>query len=178
MREGVLPAVVMATAVIGFSGYFWLQGGSHVVDFAVVRSSVEVVDAAARVVPGPIRREVRRDEVLLVDVAWAAAEPVNGGAYFVLVAAPHRWRPAGCLPECDWRTTSDVQRFAASLPRSTFRQAAVFDADAQARVAVAFQPARGLASTAQAPPSFEPAAWLLQTDGDNVLGAAPIPVDR
>jgi hypothetical protein len=178
MREGVLPAVLVAAAVIGVSGYFWWEGGAHVVDFAIVSASIDVTSKGDRQVPPAVREVARDDEVMLVDVSWAAADSVKGGAYFVLVTAPRGWRPLACVPECEWRTTSGVEAFADQLPRRTFPTAAVFSAAQEARVTVAFAPPRRAAEgVGDVAAGFESAAWLVQTDGDNVLDAQQIPGD-
>jgi hypothetical protein len=45
MREGALPAAVVAAAVIAFVAYISFQGASHAVDYAVTSSDASLLAA-------------------------------------------------------------------------------------------------------------------------------------
>lgn len=166
-RDLAVPSFV-TLAVIGFVGYLWFQGRAHTVEFAVTRGDVAFVETSDLRVPESLSSQAPSDQMLLVEASWEAAESIEGGSYYVLVAAPPGWRNLACEPECDWGTTADLERYAGALPVETFRLAAQFDADELGRVQVAFVPGNG---SAERDRSVEPAAWLVQTDGDNVLQA-------
>lgn len=166
-RELAVPSFVTLT-VVGFVGYLWFQGRSHTVEYAVTRGDIAIVSTSDARVPPSLREDAPRDRMLLVEAAWQAAESIEGGSYYVLVAAPRGWRSHACEPECDWATTPDLTRYAQALPLDTYRVAARFDADEMGRVTVAFVPGR---TGTERDPQTEPAAWLVQTDGDNVLQA-------
>ncbi|HET7327835.1 MAG TPA: hypothetical protein VFJ14_11195 [Nocardioidaceae bacterium] len=166
--RGLAAPSLVTLAVFGFVAYMWFQGRAHTVEFAVTRGEVAFVQASEPRVPEPLRARAPTDRMLLVDASWEAAEAIEGGSYYVLVAAPPGWKHYACEPECDWGTTQDLRKYADALPLRTARLGAQFDADESGRVRVAFVPGDGAGTR---DPTFQPAAWLVQTDGDNVLHA-------
>ena len=166
-RDLAVPSFV-TLAVMGFVAYMWFQGRAHMVDFAVTRGEATFVEASDPRLPQSIRADTPDRPMLLVDASWEATEPIEGGSYYVLVAAPPGWRNYACEPGCDWATTPDLKRYAGALPKATFRLGAKFDADELGRVRVAFV---SRARKAEPAATFRPVAWLVQTDGDNVLQA-------
>lgn len=164
-RDLAVPSFV-TLAVVAFVGYFWFQGRSHTVEYAVTRGEIAIVPTSSPRVPPSLREDAPADRMLLVEAAWQAAESIDGGSYYVLVSVPPGWRNYACEPECEWGTTPDLKRYAEALPVDTFRLAARFDADEMGRVTVAFVPRR---PGVERDPATEPSAWLVQTDGDNVL---------
>ncbi len=170
LREVALPGLVAAMVLL-YVGYMWVAGRSHTVDFAVVHGSFQFVSAQDARVPDSLRDDAPSDDLLLVNVHWKAADEIAGGAYYVVVAAPTYWLPYACEPQCDWGTTEDVTKFAHSLPRLTFPEGAIFPADEEGQVVVAFAATPGHDNAKK---DFNPAAWLVQTDGTNVLGSQRI----
>lgn len=174
MREGTLPAAVIAAAVIAFVAYLSFQGSSHAVDYAVTSSRVAVVGATDDLLLDRWRRRLPDGgQAVVVDVAWQAGENLGAGSYAVLTTVPPGWRRLGCVPECQWSSEEGLRQFGRRLPRRPFPLAATFDADETGHVRVAFRPPRGSRPTA--PPGFAPVAWLVQTNGDDVLGSQQVP---
>ncbi|MPZ96143.1 MAG: hypothetical protein GEU96_14835 [Propionibacteriales bacterium] len=169
-RDLALP-VVVAVAVLGLAAYFWFQGRSKAVPFVVTDSSVAFVSAADRRVPEPLREDLPSERLMLLTVGWAAAEKISGGDYYVLVTVPSGWTGYACVPDCKWGTNDDVQRFAKALPRTPYPEGAIFPADEAGQVTVTFVPPEGDEGYRG---QFQPAAWLVQTDGGNVLGTQRI----
>lgn len=178
MRDGVVPAAVVATAVIAFVAYLSFQGATRAVDYAVVSADSAVVPVDARRVPPAWAAGTGGRQVLTVDVAWAAEDSIPAGAYAVFVTTPQGWRHLGCRPECEWSDDEGLREFARRLPRRPYPLAAVFEAEESGRVRVGF----GVPPGAVHPPeadvaaSFVPAAWLVQTNGDDILGAKQVPL--
>lgn len=171
-RDGALPAAVIATALVAFMAYVSFQGSSHAVEFAVTASDVAVVSADDQRVNRQWRRRDASSRVMLVDVAWQASESITAGSYAVMVTAPDGWRHLGCRPECEWTDGQGLSEFRRQLPRSPYRLGAAFAAEETGHVRVAFGSPRG----ATQPPAFVPVAWLVQTNGDDVLGAEQVPL--
>jgi hypothetical protein len=172
MRDGMLPAAVVAATVITFVGYLSFQGASHAVDFAVTSSDLSIVPAADHGVQESWQRRAAGGQVMLVDVTWAADEAISAGSYAVMVKIPHGWRHLGCRPECEWSDDEELREFAGHLPRAPYRLAATYEAEEVGRARLAFHSS----TRAPAPSEFVPTALLVQTNGDDVLGAEPIPL--
>ncbi|MPZ61092.1 MAG: hypothetical protein GEU93_07315 [Propionibacteriales bacterium] len=179
MRSGAATAAVIVTLVLGATAYIWMQDRSAEVEYAVVTSSIGFTDRDDpelpdewREEPGPEELEPDPEHLLVVDVSWRAAEGIPGGSYFVLVAVPPGWAPYRCAPDCDFGATDDLDTIARSLPRSTSPESANAEAAETGRITVAYAPTPGRAGTAE---GFEPAAWLVQTDGEHVLNFKQIP---
>lgn len=172
MRDGVLPAAVVAVTVITFVAYLSFQGASHAVDFAVTSSNMSLVRAGDPVVHEPWQRRAQGSQVMLVDVTWAADEAIGAGSYAVMVSTPSGWKHVGCLPECEWSGDEGLREFGDQLPRPPYRLAATYEAEEVGRAQLAFRSPPG----APAPTDFVPTALLVQTNGDDVLGAEPIPL--
>jgi hypothetical protein len=171
MRDGMMPAAVVAAAVVAFVAYLSFQGSSHAVDFAVTSSDYAVVPAEGQGLRQHWQRRAGGD-VLVVDVSWAADEPIGAGLYAVLVTMPDGWRHLGCAPECEWSGDEGLREFGERLPRPPYRLAATYEAEELGHARLAFySPPR-----ASAPSEFVPTALLVQTNGDDVLGAEPIPL--
>lgn len=166
--RGLAVPLFVTLAVIGFVGYLTFQGRAQTVPFAVTRGEVEFVETSDPRLPETLSAEAPSDQLLLVEASWEAADSIMGGSYFVLVAAPPGWRNHACEPECDWATTPDLEQYASALPVATFRLGAKFDAEESGQVMVALVPGD---RNALRDPAVDPAAWLVQTDGDNVLQA-------
>lgn len=173
MRDGALPAAVIAAAVIAFVGYVSFQGASHSVDFAVTGSDLAVVPATDALLPPPWQERARDSTVMVIDVSWQAGEAISAGSYAVMVNTPPGWQPLGCRPVCEWSDDEGLREFAHRLPRRPNPVAATFEAEETGAVQVAFRSPGDEAAPADAP---APAAWLVQTNGDDVLGAERIPL--
>ncbi|MGH3356123.1 MAG: hypothetical protein ACRDOJ_09505 [Nocardioidaceae bacterium] len=173
MREGTVPALIIAAAVIAFVAYVSFEGSSHAVDFAVTGSDASIVGADDPTVGPGWRQPAQPGPVMLVGIAWQAEESIPGGSYTALVTTPPGWRHLGCRPECEWVAEDELTKFARSLPRSTYRLGASFDAEESGNVTLGFRPPRG---TRTAPRTFVPTAWLVQTNGDDILGIDQIPL--
>jgi hypothetical protein len=167
MRDGVLPAAVVAVAVIAFMAYIAFQG-SPAVQFAVTGSNLAVVPADATRLARP-----GRGQVMLVDVSWQAGDSVGAGSYAVVVDAPRGWRHAGCRPECEWIDGEGLRAFGRRLDRRPYRLAAAFEAEQSGAVRVAFRSPRTVSGL---PTGFLPTAWLVQMSGSDVLGAEQVPL--
>jgi hypothetical protein len=179
MRDGALPAVVIALAVIAYMGYLSFQGASHAVTFAVTGSDVAVVPAQGPAVPQRWQRRAGSGQVLLVDVSWTANEAIGAGSYAVMVTTPAGWRHLGCRPECEWSGGEGLREFGRQLPQQPYPLAATFEAEETGVVRVAFRSPRGSSGTGGAgsvPSDYVPIAWLVQTNGDDVLGAEQVPL--
>jgi hypothetical protein len=174
MREGVLPAAVIALAVIAFVGYLSFQGSTHAVEFAVTSSEASIVSSQAPPVGPQWQRRARSGRVMLVEVSWQASESISAGSYAVVVTTPHRWRHLGCRPECEWTAGEGLREYGRQLARRPYRLAATFEAEETGRVRVAFRSPRG---SSEVPAGFAPVGWLVQTNGDDVLGAEQIPLE-
>jgi hypothetical protein len=172
MRDGMLPAAVIAAAVVTFVAYLSFQGSSHAVDFAVTSSDLSLVPAADPAVHESWQRRAQGRHVMLVDVSWAADEAIGAGSYSVLVTTPGGWRHLGCRPECEWSDDEELREFADRLPRPPYRLAATYEAEEVGRARLGFRSP----GSAPAPSDFVPTALLVQTNGDDVLGAEPIPL--
>ncbi len=174
MREGVLPATVVATALVAFVAYISFQGSSHAVEFAVTSSDVAVVPADAARLDPQWRQRAGTGRVMLVEVSWHASESIAAGSYAVMVATPPRWRHLGCRPECEWTDGQGLSELGDQLPRTPYRLAATFEAEETGAARVAF------GSTLEAagmPRGYLPVGWLVQTNGDDVLGVEQIPLE-
>jgi hypothetical protein len=169
-RDWWLPLIV-ATAVVAYVGYLWFQGRDHSVQFAITGSDIRFVDVDDPSISDQLREESPSPRLMLVEVSWEAAEAIESGAYYVLASPPVGWSNYACEPECDWGSSADVAQFADALKRRTFAEGAKFDADEAGSVQVTFVPPP---LVTEEPESFEPAAWLVQTDGENVLGGKRI----
>lgn len=169
-RDLGLPLLV-AVAVTLFVGYLWFQGRAQTSEFAVTSAHLGFMSADDARLAESLRENAPAEQLMVVDVSWEAADAIDGGSYYVLVAAPNDWTNYACDPSCDWSSTPDLQQFAGALPRATFPEGAQFDAEETGHVQVAFAP---LSSASEVDPEFEPAAWLVQTDGANVLEARRI----
>jgi hypothetical protein len=172
MRDGVLPAAVVAAAVIAFVAYISFQGASHAVDYAVTSSDASVLPAGSSQLPVQWRHGV--GQVMVVDVSWHAGEAIASGSYAVMVAPPPGWRRVGCLPECEWTDAEGLSEFSDRLARRPYPLAAAFEAEENGAVEVAFRSPSG---TTGVPAGYAPVGWLVQTNGDDVLGAAQIPLE-
>ena len=172
MRDGTLPAAVVAAAVIAFVVHLSFQGSSHAVDFAVTSSELTWTSAGDGSVRESWQRRARGGHIMLVDVAWAADEPIGAGSYAVLVTAPAGWRHLGCLPECEWSDDEGLREFGQRLPRPPYRLAATYQAEEAGSARLAFRSPPHVPG----PSDFVPTALLVQTNGDDVLGAEPIPL--
>lgn len=166
-RDLGLP-VLVSLAVIAFVGYLWFQGRAQTSEFVVTSAHLGFMAADDARLASSLRENAPAERLMVVDVSWQAEDAIDGGSYYVLVAAPNDWTNYACEPSCDWGTTPDLQSFASALPRATFAEGAQFDAEETGHVQVAFAP---LSSASEVDPEFEPAAWLVQTDGQNVLEA-------
>ncbi len=173
MRDGALPAAVIAVAVIAFVAYLSFQGSSHAVAFAVTSSEVTVLSADGPTLRDRWQRRARPGQVMLVDVSWTADDSIGAGSYAVMVTTPPGWRHLGCRPACEWSASEGLAEFAGRLPRPPYRLAATFEAEETGDVRVAFRSPPGSHVT---PADYVPIAWLVQTDGDDVLGAEQIPL--
>jgi hypothetical protein len=171
--DGAVPAAVIAAAVIAFVAYLSFQGSSHAVDYAVTTSGVSVAAADAPVVQAQWPRRAGPGQVLVLHVGWAAGEEIGPGSYAVLATVPPGWRHLGCVPECEWTNAEGVAEFARRLPRTPYRLAAAFEAEETGNVRVAFGSSPG---GEEVTGDFVPTAWLVQTNGDDVLGAEQIPL--
>jgi hypothetical protein len=170
----VVPAAVVAAAVIAFVAYLSFQGASHAVEFAVTASDVTVRPATEGRDPrSSWPRRARLGQTLVLRVGWTAGEAIGAGSYAVVVSLPSGWRHVGCLPECEWTDGEGVAEFARQLPRPTYPLAAAFEAEESGTVRVAYAATR---SGERLSGDFVPTAWLVQTNGDDVLGAEPIPL--
>lgn len=172
-REGAFPAAVIAAAVIAFVAYLSFQGASHAVDFAVTSSDVSVMPADDERLGPQWQRAARSSRVMVVDVAWQAGDSIPAGSYAVMVTTPPGWRHLGCRPECEWSDDEGLREFGRRLPRTPYPLAATFEAEELGSVRVAFRSPRGVDGTAD---GLTPSAWLVQTNGDDVLGAESIPL--
>jgi len=162
------PPLVVAAVVIAFVGYLWFQGRAHTVEYVVTSGRVAYVEASSPTVPDSLREDAPADQMLMVDVTWEAEDAIAGGSYYVLVSTPPGWENYACEPECEWASTPDLERYAKELPLSTYPVGAKFAAEESGRVRVAFVPT---SVDTEGQPAFQPAAWLVQTDGANVLKA-------
>jgi hypothetical protein len=172
MRDGALPAAVVAAAVIAFVAYISFQGASHAVDYAVTSSAASVLPADSARLPAGWRRDDA--EVMVVEVSWHAGEDIASGSYAVLVAPPAGWRRAGCVPECEWTDAQGLSELRQRLARKPYPLAATFEAEQSGAVRVAFRSPPG---TTAVPADYAPVGWLVQTNGDDVLGVAQIPLE-
>jgi hypothetical protein len=91
-----------------------------------------------------------------------------------MVAPPPGWRRAGCLPECEWTDAEGLSEFRRRLAHKPYPLAATFEAEQNGAVRVAFTSPPGSSAI---PAGYAPVGWLVQTNGDDVLGAAQIPLD-
>jgi hypothetical protein len=173
MRDGMLPAAVITATVIAFVAYLSFQGSAHAVDFAVTSSDVVVVPADDPQLPQQWQQRAQSSAVMAVDVSWQAGESIAAGSYAVMVTTPPGWRHLGCRPVCEWTVEEGLQQFARRVPREPYRLAATFEAEEAGEVRVAFRSPRG---ATRVDPGFAPTAWLVQTNGDDVLGARPVPL--
>ncbi|HWL97124.1 MAG TPA: hypothetical protein VNP20_07240 [Nocardioidaceae bacterium] len=173
MRDGMLPAAVITAAVIAFVAYLSFQGSAHAVDFAVTSSEVAVVPADDPQLPQQWQQRAQSSAVMAVDVSWQAGESIAAGSYAVMVTTPQGWRHLGCRPVCEWTSEEGLQQFARRVPRTPYPLAATFEAEEAGDVRVAFRSPRG---ATRVDPGFAPTAWLVQTNGDDVLGARPVPL--
>jgi hypothetical protein len=173
VRDGVLPAIVVATALAAFVAYISFQGSSHAVEFAVTSSDVSVAPADARRLPRQWRQPAGR-RVMVVEVSWHASESIASGSYAVMVATPAGWRHLGCRPECDWTDGQGLSELGDQLPRTPYPLAATFEAEETGAARVAY---RSTGAVTGMPPRFAPVGWLVQTNGDDVLGVEQIPLE-
>lgn len=169
-QDGALPAAIIAAAVIAFVAYVSFQGSSHAVDFAVTDSDVEVVPGGSPRLPGGWQRRAGSGHVMLLDVSWQAGDSIPAGSYAVLVSAPPGWLHLGCRPACEWVVDEGLRQFGRRLPRPPYPLAATFDAEQFGHATVAYR----LPPAQEPPEELSVAAWLLQTSGDDVLGAEQI----
>jgi hypothetical protein len=172
MRDGALPAAVVAAAVIAFVAYISFQGASHAVDYAVTSSGASVLATDSPRVPSGWGHS--GGHVLVVQVSWHAGEDIAAGSYAVMVAPPTGWRRAGCLPECEWTDAEGLSEFRRRLAGRPYPLAATFEAEENGAVRVAFSSPPGSPGV---PAGYAPVGWLVQTNGDDVLGAAQIPLE-
>jgi hypothetical protein len=173
MRDGVLPAAVVAAAVIAFVAYVSFQGASHAVEFAVTSSDVSLISADSSATARPWRARGGSGDVMVVQVTWQASESIGSGSYAVMVATPRGWRHLGCRPECEWTDAEGLSEFGDELVRRPYPLAATFEAEEAGHVRVAFRSPPGVSGV---PHGFVPVGWLVQTNGDDVLGAEQIPL--
>ncbi|MGH3366401.1 MAG: hypothetical protein ACRDOY_04295 [Nocardioidaceae bacterium] len=173
IRTDTIPAAVIAAAVVAFVAYSSLEGSSRAVDFAVTGAQARIVPADSSRVPARWEHRAPSARMLLVNVSWAAVDDIGGGSYVVLVTTPRGWVHLGCRPECEWSDDEPVRNYARSLPLATYRLGAAFSAEQTGRVRLGFRLPRGAPHAGR---SFVPTAWLVQTDGDDVLGAEQIPL--
>ena len=173
VRDGVLPATVVATALAAFVAYISFQGSSHAVEFAVTSADASVARADAGRLPRQWQQRVG-GRVMVVDVSWHASESIASGSYAVMVTTPAGWRHLGCRPECEWTDGQGLSELRDQLPRTPYRLAATFEAEETGAVRVAY---RSPGAVAGMPPRFAPVGWLAQTNGDDVLGVEQIPLE-
>jgi hypothetical protein len=171
MRDGALPAAVVAAAVSAFVAYISFQGASHAVDYAVTSSAASVMPAESTRLPSPWRHG--DGQVMVVEVSWHAGEAIAAGSYAVMVATPPGWHRAGCLPECEWTDAEGLSELRERLVREPYPLAAAFEADESGAVRIAFRSPPGATAI---PGGYAPVGWLVQTNGDDVLGVAQIPL--
>jgi hypothetical protein len=174
MRDGVLPATVVVTALAAFVGYISFQGSSHAVEFAVTSSDMSVLPADAARLDQQWRQPGGQPQVMVVEVSWHASESIAAGSYAVMVATPPRWRHLGCRPECEWTDGQGLSELGDQLPRTPYPLAATFEAEETGAVRVAYRSPRAVTG---APRGFAPVGWLVQTNGDDVLGVEQIPLE-
>jgi hypothetical protein len=173
MRDGMFPAAVITTAVVAFVAYLSFQGASHAVDYAVTSAQVAFVGPDDPRLTARWQERAGSSTVMAVDVTWTAGESIAAGSYAVMVTTPKGWRHLGCRPACHWTAGQGLHEFARRVPRAPYPLAATFEAEEAGHVRVAFRSPRGVT---QPPPAFAPTAWLVQTNGDDVLGARPVPL--
>jgi hypothetical protein len=172
MREGVLPASVVAGALVAFVAYISFQGSSHAVEYAVTSSDVAIVPASAPDIGRQWQARAAPGQVMVVEVDWHASESIASGSYAVMVAPPQGWRQLGCRPECEWTDDQGLSELGNQLPRTPYPLAATFEAEESGAVRVAFRSeGRGV------PRGYVPVGWLVQTNGDDVLGVEQIPLE-
>ena len=172
MRDGALPAAVVAGAVIAFVAYISFQGASHAVDYAVTSSAATVLPPDSRRLPADWRHGP--GQVMVVEVSWQAGEDIASGSYAVMFAPPEGWQRAGCVPECEWTDAQGLSELRQRLVRKPYPLAATFEAEQSGAVRVAF---RSPKETPTVPAGYAPIGWLVQTNGDDVLGVAQIPLE-